>query len=217
MHLIGADWITGQSGKKAKYRRRFTRTENARLPTRYGVFSAVAYGDASTGEDHLALIKGDVSGRERVLVRIHSECVTGDALGSLRCDCGQQLRKAMRLIEREGTGVLLYMKQEGRGIGLLNKVRAYRMQDQGMDTVAANVLLGFEPDERNYDAAAHMIRDLGIRSVVLLTNNPDKINQLRSMGVKVAGREPLNVRWNSVNSGYLRTKKRRMNHMMDAD
>ncbi len=208
--------IPGTWSRAKAQKHKFIRTTDARLPTRYGEFRAVAYEDAVDGRDHLAIIKGDVHGKENVLVRVHSECLTGDALGSLRCDCGEQLRKSMKLIEKKGSGVLLYLRQEGRGIGLLNKVRAYHMQDQGIDTVAANVLLGFEPDERSYDAAAYMLRDLGVRSVTLLTNNPDKISQLKSLGVKVAGREPLRVRGNSINSHYLSTKERKMKHILDA-
>lgn len=199
---------------KPRSRERFTRTTQAKLPTRYGEFTTVAFRDNAGGEDHLAIIKGDVQGKSDVLVRIHSECVTGDALGSMRCDCGEQLRKALRRIDSAGTGVVLYLRQEGRGIGLLNKIRAYEMQDQGLDTVAANILLGFEADERSYDAAAYMIKDLGMKSVILLTNNPDKMSQLRSLGVDVSGREPLQVKGNSINSSYLETKKRRLRHMI---
>lgn len=205
---------TGTAKDSAK-RRDFARTVEAKLPTRYGNFRAIAYEDSLDGRDHLAIIKGDVRGKEDVLVRVHSECLTGDALGSLRCDCGEQLRKSMRSIEKKGRGIILYLRQEGRGIGLLNKVRAYHMQDQGIDTVAANVLLGFEPDERSYDGAAYILNDLGVKSVVLLTNNPDKIVQLKSLGVRVTGREPLRVKGNKVNSRYLGTKKRKMGHILD--
>ena len=150
-----------------------------------------------------------------MLVRVHSECVTGDALGSYRCDCGEQLRKSLRRIEKNGNGIVLYLRQEGRGIGLLNKVEAYHIQDQGMDTVAANVLLGFEPDERSYEAAAYIFRDLGVKSIVLLTNNPDKVAQLKDLGIRVTGRESLTVPGNRINSHYLRTKSRKMNHLLD--
>ena len=185
------------------------------LPTRYGEFRAIAYGEKQNGVEHLAIIKGDVHGRENVLVRVHSECVTGDALGSYRCDCGEQLRKSLRRIEKNGNGIVLYLRQEGRGIGLLNKVEAYHIQDQGMDTVAANVLLGFEPDERSYEAAAYIFRDLGVKSIVLLTNNPDKVAQLKDLGIRVTGRESLTVPGNRINSHYLRTKSRKMNHLLD--
>lgn len=207
--------IARRSTGKSPGRSHFVRTVDAKLPTKYGEFRTVAFEDRRSGEDHLAIIKGDVHSKEDVLVRIHSECVTGDAFGSLRCDCGEQLRKSMRVIEKNGTGVVLYLRQEGRGIGLLNKVRAYHMQDQGVDTVAANVLLGFEPDERSYDAAAYILRDLGIKSVVLLTNNPDKITQLSALGVKVSGRKPLRAGSNRVNSEYLKTKSRKMHHMLN--
>ena len=203
------------ANRKKSEKQKFSRTADAKLPTRFGTFRVAAYREGDSGDDQLAIIKGDVHGKEKVLVRIHSECVTGDALGSLRCDCGEQLRKAMRLIEKRGTGIILYLKQEGRGIGLMNKVRAYHIQDSGIDTVEANVILGFEPDERSYDAAAYIIRDLGIKSIVLLTNNPDKIAQLRELGVDVAGREPLSVRSNRVNSFYLETKRKKMSHMLD--
>ena len=206
-----------RNGSASGKRRDFIRTVEAKLPTRYGNFRAIAYEDAVEGRDHLAIIKGDVRGREDVLVRVHSECLTADALGSLRCDCGEQLRKSMRAIEKKGRGIILYLRQEGRGIGLLNKVRAYHMQDQGIDTVAANVLLGFEPDERSYDGAAYILNDLGVKSIVLLTNNPDKVVQLKALGVKVKGREPLRVKGNRVNSRYLSTKKRKMGHILDDD
>lgn len=207
--------IARRSTRKSAGKSRFVRTVDAKLPTRYGDFRTVAYEDGRTGEDHLAIIKGDVHSKENVLVRVHSECVTGDALGSLRCDCGEQLRKSMRVIERNGIGIILYMRQEGRGIGLLNKVRAYHMQDEGMDTVAANVLLGFEPDERSYDSAAYILKDLGVKSIILLTNNPDKITQLSSLGIKVSGRKPMKAGSNRVNSDYLKTKSRKMHHMIN--
>jgi 3,4-dihydroxy 2-butanone 4-phosphate synthase/GTP cyclohydrolase II len=194
---------------------RFRRTAEARLPTSAGNFRVIAFRDTESEREHLALIKGKVAGGERVLVRIHSECLTGDALGSLRCDCGEQLRKSLETINRRKKGILLYLRQEGRGIGLMNKLMAYHIQDLGADTVEANLILGFEPDERSYDAAAFILKDLGVRSVVLLTNNPDKISSLKSLGIEVAGRIPLVVGLNETNIGYLATKKRKMNHMID--
>ncbi len=201
--------------RKAGGSGRLRRTADAKLPTRFGNFRAIGYREGRDGDEHLAIVKGDVSAARDVLVRVHSECVTGDALGSRRCDCGEQLRKALRRIEKEGRGILLYLRQEGRGIGLLNKVEAYHMQDQGLDTVAANVILGFEADERSYGAAARILSDLGVESVILLTNNPDKVMQLRELGVAVSGREPLRVRSNPMNAAYLKTKGRKMNHILE--
>lgn len=194
---------------------RFRRIVEARLPTEFGNFSVIAYEDTGSGSEHLAIVRGDVEGGKNVLVRVHSECLTGDALGSRRCDCGEQLRTSMRMLGRRRKGVLLYLRQEGRGIGLINKMIAYHIQDQGADTVEANLLLGFEPDERSYDAAAYILKDLGILSVVLLTNNPDKIESLRSLGVRVSGRVPLIVGVNRSNIRYIVTKKRKLNHMID--
>ncbi|MBX8639271.1 MAG: GTP cyclohydrolase II [Thermoplasmata archaeon] len=194
---------------------RFRRTAEARLPTSSGNFRVIAFEDMESEREHLAIISGNVAGGERVLVRIHSECLTGDALGSLRCDCGEQLKKSLEIISRRRKGILLYLRQEGRGIGLMNKLMAYHIQDLGADTVEANLILGFEPDERSYDAAAFILRDLGVKSVMLLTNNPDKINSMKSLGIKVAGRIPLVVGLNKTNIMYVATKKRKMNHMID--
>ncbi len=199
-------------GRDTKPLRRMT---EAKLPTRFGSFRIIAYEDARDGKLHLALVKGTVSGKERVTVRVHSECLTGDALGSMRCDCGAQLQASMRIIERKKKGIVLYLRQEGRGIGLLNKMIAYHMQDMGADTVEANLMLGFNPDERSYDTAAFILGDLGVRSVVLLTNNPDKIKGLKAMGVDVTGRAPLVVGLNETNRKYMTTKKRKLNHMLD--
>jgi GTP cyclohydrolase II len=178
----------------------------ARLPTRHGAFELVAHTDAA-GKEHAALVVGDVAGREDVPVRVHSECLTGDVFGSLRCDCRQQLEASIRHVQQEGLGVILYLRQEGRGIGLANKVRAYALQEQGLDTNEANLALGFRADERTYEAAAEMLRRLGVRSVRLLTNNPDKVRALQAGGIRVTGRVPVVMPANPANERYLRTKR----------
>lgn len=193
------------------------RATDVRLPTRYGPFDLVAYrerGPKAGPEPHLALVLGDVSDREPVLTRVHSECLTGDVFGSARCDCGDQLDRAMQLVAEQGRGVILYLRQEGRGIGLLNKLEAYRLQDTGLDTVEANHQLGFPADARDYRVAAEMLRDLGIDSIQLLTNNPAKINGLERYGIQVVGREPLAVEPGEENQGYLRTKREKLGHML---
>lgn len=187
---------------------------SARLPTRYGEFRLFGYRETATGAEHVALVMGELPPAEPALCRIHSECLTGDALGSRRCDCGEQYDAAMRAIAREGRGVLVYLRQEGRGIGLLNKIRAYALQDGGADTVDANVALGFRPDERDYRAAAGILSDLGVRAVRLMTNNPDKVERLTELGVRVAERIPLIIPPNRENGFYLRTKERRMRHRL---
>ena len=159
----------------------------ARIPTRYGTFQLMLFTSNSDNKEHLAFVMGDIRGRENVLLRVHSECFTGDVLGSVRCDCGEQLDRALQMIARARRGVVLYLRQEGRGIGLLDKLRAYNLQDEGLDTVEANLKLGHQPDERDYTVAALMIRDLGIRSVNLVTNNPKKIKELRGLGIDVQG------------------------------
>ena len=184
------------------------------IPTEFGTFALRLYRNGSN-EDHVAFVMGDVSERENVLTRVHSECFTGEILGSLRCDCSAQLRLALRRIAQEGAGVLIYLRQEGRGIGLLDKLRAYNLQDLGHDTVDANLLLGRDSDERTYDLAAHMLRDLHVRSVRLLTNNPTKIESLRELGVTVNAREPLVAPARAESSRYLRTKVERMGHTID--
>lgn len=190
------------------------RVAEANLPTEYGAFRIIGYEDESTGESHVALVKGQVAGKENVLVRLHSECLTGDVFRSKRCDCGEQYAAAMRQIEREGCGVLLYLRQEGRGIGLLNKLRAYALQEQGYDTVEANEMLGFPADMREYGSAAKMLYDLGIKSVRLLTNNPRKIKGLEKWGVTVSERVPLEMKVKPENRRYLETKKRKLGHML---
>src|SRR5437667_370139 len=182
-------------------------TGPARLPTRYGAFRVYAFQCPYTGEDHVALARGQIAGRERVLLRLHSECVTGDVFGSERCDCGAQLDAALKKIGKAPRGVLLYLAQEGRGIGISNKVAAYHLQDHGLDTVEANEALGFPADSRTYEFAAAMLRILGVRSVRLMTNNPRKISELQRYGIKVSKRIPLEVQANPANRRYLRTKR----------
>lgn len=189
----------------------------ARIPADEGQFQLCYYSNNRDKKEHLALIMGDVANRENVLVRVHSECFTGDVLGSLRCDCGPQLHEAMRQIAKAGQGVLLYLRQEGRGIGLLSKLRAYNLQDDGYDTVDANLALGHQADEREYSIASLILADLGVRSIRLLTNNPAKIESLRSLGVTVADRVPMPPQVNVENSVYLNTKVRRMRHLLDLD
>lgn len=187
----------------------------ANLPTRYGEFQIVAFLNSEDEKDHVALVRGDIFGKSDVLVRIHSECLTGDAFGSLRCDCHDQLDISMERIASHNNGVLLYMRQEGRGIGLTNKIRAYQLQDFGYDTFEANKALGFEDDERDYRVAAHMLMALNVRSVRLLTNNPAKINDLKRHGVEVTGREPILVTPNEYNKRYLKSKYEKSCHMLD--
>jgi GTP cyclohydrolase II len=188
----------------------------ANLPTRFGRFEVVAFWNNRDGKEHIALVHGDVLGAENVLTRLHSECLTGDVLGSLRCDCRDQLAVALERLSAEPAGVLLYMRQEGRGIGLLNKIRAYSLQDEGLDTVDANLALGFRDDERDYAVAAHMLASLTIRSVRLLTNNPKKVAALEAHGIRVAARIPHVIPANEYNRFYLQTKANRSGHLLDA-
>jgi len=194
---------------------KITQMTCARLPTAVGEFQLCLYRDSQKNKEHLALVLGEVAGQDGVLVRIHSECFTGDALGSLRCDCGDQLHQSMRLIAEEGRGVLVYLRQEGRGIGLLDKLRAYNLQDVGYDTVEANLLLGHQADERDYTVAALILKDLGVHSARLLTNNPEKIRGLQALGVSVPARVPLQPTITSENAAYLTTKAQRMNHLFN--
>ena len=187
---------------------------SARLPTDYGEFDIHVFKNAFSGETHVALVRGEIGNGEHVLTRVHSACLTGDLFQSARCDCGQQLRAAMQRIAEEGRGVLLYLDQEGRGIGLVNKIRAYALQDRGHDTVEANHLLGFGDDERDYRVASDMVQALGIASVRLMTNNPRKVEGLRGHGVAVSGRIPIVTPANRHNAAYLLTKQRRSGHLL---
>lgn len=184
----------------------------ARIPTAYGEFSLSLYQNPNDGKEHLAFVMGDVTGRTNVLVRVHSECLTGDVLGSTRCDCGKQLDLAMQMIARVGKGVIVYLRQEGRGIGLVDKLKAYNLQDEGYDTVDANLILGHQADEREYSVAAEIIADLGIKSIRLLTNNLNKFEALQALGVQVSTRLPLETPVTADNRGYLQAKADRLNH-----
>ena len=187
----------------------------AKMPTALGEFRIAAYENILNGEHHVALIKGDISTDEPVLVRVHSECLTGDAFHSLRCDCGEQLNAALLQIEQEGRGILLYMRQEGRGIGLVNKIRAYELQDAGADTVEANISLGFPPDMRDYGIGAQILSDLGVQKMRLLTNNPQKIAGLSGHNIEIVEIVPIQMKENESNKFYLRTKKEKMGHMLE--
>lgn len=187
----------------------------AKMPTKYGDFIAHCYVDLVHNKEHIALVKGDIGDGENLLTRVHSECLTGDAFGSMRCDCGDQLQTAMRRIEKEGRGILLYMRQEGRGIGLVNKLKAYKLQDEGMDTLEANIALGFKPDEREYYIGSQILRDLGAKTLRLMTNNPDKIYQLEDYGLRIIDRIPIEIEANETDVYYLETKKEKFGHMLN--
>jgi 3,4-dihydroxy 2-butanone 4-phosphate synthase / GTP cyclohydrolase II len=206
-----ADLITylGQHEKQVE------KVTEAFMPTKYGEFNVIGYVNQINGEHHVALIKGKIEGEEPVLVRVHSECLTGDAFGSLRCDCGEQFASAMKKINEEGRGVLLYMRQEGRGIGLINKLKAYALQEKGYDTVEANIALGFPEDMRDYGIGAQILRDLGIKKIKLMTNNPKKLIGLAGYNLEVVERVPIEIECNESNEYYLKTKKDKLGHLLE--
>ncbi|MDP4145996.1 MAG: bifunctional 3,4-dihydroxy-2-butanone-4-phosphate synthase/GTP cyclohydrolase II [Bacillota bacterium] len=211
----GLKMITVQDLVEYRKEKVVKRAAEVNLPTKYGNFKAVGFENEITGEHHVAIVKGDISTDEPVLVRVHSECLTGDVLHSLRCDCGEQLEAALKRIEEEGRGILLYMRQEGRGIGLINKLKAYELQEKGMDTVEANAALGFPADMREYSAAAQMLKDLGVDKIRLMTNNPTKIESIHNYGIEIVERVPVFMGHVKENEAYLRTKKEKMGHLIE--
>lgn len=211
IHIISIPQLIENRKKDASL---IKRAAEANLPTSHGEFRMVGFENALNGEHHVALVKGDIKPGDEVLVRVHSECLTGDAFGSLKCDCGEQLNAALDKIETAGKGILLYMRQEGRGIGLINKIKAYGLQDEGMDTVEANLALGFDEDLRDYGIGAQILSDLGVTKVKLMTNNPLKLKGLTGHGIEISSREPIQLNHNERNELYMRTKKEKMGHML---
>ena len=213
-HNIRIVTIKDLIGYRIRTERFVHRVSTTKLPTEFGEFTVIAFSNEVDTNVHIALVKGDISPEEDVLVRVHSECLTGDVFGSKRCDCGEQLHRAMEMINEKGSGVILYMRQEGRGIGLVNKLKAYELQDKGLDTVEANIKLGFKPDLRDYGIGAQILVDLGVRKMRLMTNNPKKIVGLEGYGLKVVERVPVETSPHERNLVYLKTKKKKLGHML---